>query len=607
MSNFREAYTALNGSSPRSEVSAVLQSITDSAEIPFKLDDANRQQLIQLIIDDLTLLTKGSNGSSKCRLVQKDAAQALLTIKIMGKNPAGSVIIATRANFSALLAILHFFKDDVDASNEVLRCIANALLLIETGRNVLISKDVGGGSAMVELLEKTTSPERIFLVSRILFLATLSVAYASDFIQALVENKHAGHHSHIVEVITTKLESLTSSLLASEKMSRDAMRDLLKVAFNLMHHYPKMVDKSTDSSGRPKIMGECWSSRLDGLVPPLLRLFNSLPPTFPAPLASPMTYVIHTLITVPVTPSLRSKWFPILSNPGSPNQSSKSISPVSSPSAPGSPATRGSRSGSPVKETKEVKPGAFDRALSRLSVSHRLSHRSTSPPSRSIPDTLLRAYDLLDVTLSHYLPGNIDPDDSSVRERCHNESDSTLDELVCPLVLLITKLCNGDEGARKRMMEWILPQDLDRSSPLEARSDLLGRSLRLLASIHHSRMKESIGEMLYAICDSNGATLSSYVGYGNVAGLLFSKGIMSAPSVGDAGAPDTTADGKPIDPITGVAQREQNTGPEMTDEEKELEAEKLFVLFDRLERSGAIDPTSNPIRKAIASGKGPAY
>ncbi len=74
----------------------------------------------------------------------------------MGKNPAGSVIIATRANFSALLAILHFFKDDVDASNEVLRCIANALLLIETGRNVLISKDVGGGSAMVELLEVST-------------------------------------------------------------------------------------------------------------------------------------------------------------------------------------------------------------------------------------------------------------------------------------------------------------------------------------------------------------------------------------------------------------------------------------------------------------------
>lgn len=38
----------------------------------------------------------------------------------------------------------------------------------------------------------------------------------------------------------------------------------------------------------------------------------------------------------------------------------------------------------------------------------------------------------------------------------------------------------------------------------------------------------------------------------------------------------------------------------MTDEEKELEAEKLFVLFDRLEKTGMVQ---NPIRKAIQEGK----
>ena len=102
--------------------------------------------------------------------------------------------------------------------------------------------------------------------------------------------------------------------------------------------------------------------------------------------------------------------------------------------------------------------------------------------------------------------------------------------------------------------------------------------------------------------------MSSYVGYGNVAGFLFNKGILSAPPppAGGAGAPESTPDGTPINPITGVAQR-NDPAPQMTDEEKEREAEKLFVLFDRLERSGAIDPNQNPIRKAIASGKGPAY
>ena len=220
-----------------------------------------------------------------------------------------------------------------------------------------------------------------------------------------------------------------------------------------------------------------------------------------------MIHVIHALITIPVTPSLRSKWFPPLSNPASPRSSSKPISPVGSPPAPDSPTASGSRSESP--NSKEAKQGAFDRAFSRLSVARKSStHRSSSVQPNQ--DTLLRAYDLLDVTLSHYLPGDIDPDDGSVRERCQSESDSTLDDLVCPLVLLITKLCQSDEGARKRMRDWILPDDLDRTSPLEGRADLLGRSLRLLGCIHHSRLKDATGEMLYAICDSDGKNLRIY-------------------------------------------------------------------------------------------------
>ena len=233
------------------------------------------------------------------------------------------------------------------------------------------------------------------------------------------------------------------------------------------------------------------------ILPPLLRLFNSLPPTFPAPLASPMIHVIHALITIPVTPSLRPKWLPPLSNPASPRSSSKPISPIGSPPAPDSPTGSGSRSESPSN-----KQGAFDRAFARLSVARKGSHRSSSVQPNQ--DTLLRAYDLLDVTLSHYLPGDIDPDDSSIRERCQAESDSNLDDLVSPLVLLITKLCTADESSRRRMREWIVPDDLDRTSPLEGRPDLLGRSLRLLACIHHTRLKDAIGEMLYAICDSDG-------------------------------------------------------------------------------------------------------
>ena len=57
-----------------------------------------------------------------------------------------------------------------------------------------------------------------------------------------------------------------------------------------------------------------------------------------------------------------------------------------------------------------------------------------------------------------------------------------------------------------------------------------------------------------------------------------------------------------INPITGPTSRFIE-GVSMTDKEKEsdLEAEKLFILFDRSEKTGAISPEQNPqaLRKAI--------
>jgi hypothetical protein len=93
-------------------------------------------------------------------------------------------------------------------------------------------------------------------------------------------------------------------------------------------------------------------------------------------------------------------------------------------------------------------------------------------------------------------------------------------------------------------------------------------------------------------------TLISQVGYGNVAGFLFNKGIVTGPpSSGDASSSADTS-GAQINPITGAIQ-EERAEIEMTEEEREREAERLFVLFDRLERTGAVPPEANPVRRAI--------
>ena len=93
--------------------------------------------------------------------------------------------------------------------------------------------------------------------------------------------------------------------------------------------------------------------------------------------------------------------------------------------------------------------------------------------------------------------------------------------------------------------------------------------------------------------------LIAQVGYGNVAGFLFNKGIVTGPpsSVGEA-SNAANPEGPQINPITGAIE-EERAEIEMTEEEREREAERLFVLFDRLERTGAVPPEANPVRRAI--------
>ncbi|THU99140.1 hypothetical protein K435DRAFT_659617 [Dendrothele bispora CBS 962.96] len=626
MADILKAYQSLSPSSPRSQVSSVLQSVISA--IPFTFDQRTRAELIALLLRDL------QSAGPKSKLTTKDAAQALLAVKTLGKNPSGSEQLATTASLSTLLSLANTLKEDTDASCEALRCIANTLLLFDHARRTIISKQVGGGDIVTGMLEKATSPDQMFILSRILFLATAS---PSSFVVSLVEDKR--HGRTIIDIISLKLDAAMISILAGSKMAREAMTDLLKFTFNLLLHYPKLVDHEpqTQHSGDAKATGNNWSPKLDAILVPLLRVYNNLPPTFPAPLVAPLTHVIHALITIPITPSLRPVWFgPQF--PGSPSRASsasyrpKSKSYEQQRSAPSS--SPGSSTVTPLSESPisghspsntPPKPSTLDRALSVLSAGRRSISRSPSPnplPARrsmsahSNPpalsfDVLRRTQDLLEISFLYYFPSNTSPDDLQLRESFKKDlaaagipSDTTLDDILSPLVVLSTRLCLADEQARSRMREWIVPEELDRSNPLDEREDFLGRCLRLMSSVYHTRLKDSVGEMLFAVSDSDPSTLAALFGYGHVAGFLFNKGIMSAPppptTTSNRRSPSSTA--REINPITGTyapANQTNSVADEMTQEEKEQEMEKLFVLFDRLERNGALPPSQNPMRKVI--------
>ncbi|PPQ77287.1 hypothetical protein CVT25_010869 [Psilocybe cyanescens] len=604
MADIVKTYAALSASSSRSDVAAVLNSIIDDifgtglisylSAKPFTFDKSSRVELIKSIIADV----KGCG--SKAKLTSKDATLALLSVKTMGKDPSGSAYIAEPNVLSTLLGLaVTFIKDDPEAASEALRCIANALLLIEQARSTFISSDVNGGDTCILMLEKSSSPDHIFILSRILFLTTAS---GPSYLETIVDNKH--HGRTIVEIFTSKLDLLAIANRNGTPSAKEATVDLLKFIFNILLHYPKLTEaepQHTHVNGEEKVMGDFWSSKLDGILPPLLRIFNALPPTSPAPITAPLTHVIHSLITIPVNNTLKPIW--LGSSPSSVRNSTTSSPKIKTPTL--SDSAPGSRSDSPTQSPTSPKPSTLDRALSVLTAGRRSLSRTPSPSTSVSYDVLQRAYDLLEQSFSYYFPDSVDPDDADLRKRAKAESQDAVEDILSPLVVLITRLCLADEGTRARVRQWLVPDDLDRSSPLEQRSDTLGRCLRILSSVYHARLKDSIGEMLYAMADSDASVLSALVGYGNVAGFLFHKGVLTAPpaSSSSSSVPQTTASGEQINPITGTTVQPKSPLPEMSEEEKEREMEKLFVLFDRLEKTGSLTPDQNPIRKAIHEGK----
>ena len=109
-----------------------------------------------------------------------------------------------------------------------------------SSRSVVVSMASSPTCSFTLLLQKSSSPDVVFIASRILFLCTASSATAGSFIVSTVERKPSGRAHTLVEILGLRLESLTAALLSGTRMAREAMVDLLKFAFNILTHYPKV-------------------------------------------------------------------------------------------------------------------------------------------------------------------------------------------------------------------------------------------------------------------------------------------------------------------------------------------------------------------------------
>jgi hypothetical protein len=171
-----------------------------------------------------------------------------------------------------------------------------------------------------------------------------------------------------------------------------------------------------------------------------------------------------------------------------------------------------------------------------------------------------------------------------------------------PLFSLVQKLfSSAPSSVKEAMKKQLLPSNEDRKQVLGKTDSLASHMIRTTMSASTPAAANSASLLLWALSGESTDTLVREVGFGVASGILIKMG-MPLPS-GIQELPDDE-DGPDINPVTGQRRdmEDQKELAEMTEEEKEQEAERLFVLFERLNKTGVIK-VENPVRKAVEEGK----
>jgi hypothetical protein len=181
----------------------------------------------------------------------------------------------------------------------------------------------------------------------------------------------------------------------------------------------------------------------------------------------------------------------------------------------------------------------------------------------------------------------------------HAYSDDELEHLVSPVLTLLRKFYDiAPADVKVHMQRHLLPSDTDRAQPLGRSESVPSRLLRLSNNPSTPQVRELISGLLFELSDKDATRFVQNVGYGFASGFLFQHNVPIPENALEAWStstsesqseaqPSTTENGngnaRPVNPITGQHLESESVVelPEMTQAEKEREAERLFVLFER--------------------------
>ncbi|KAM3415466.1 hypothetical protein BST61_g8987 [Cercospora zeina] len=184
--------------------------------------------------------------------------------------------------------------------------------------------------------------------------------------------------------------------------------------------------------------------------------------------------------------------------------------------------------------------------------------------------------------------------DAAIRK----QPEQDLDQAAAPLCTLLRRLYELATSQMKAYMRWLLlPNPKDRDTPLGQGDTLSSRLLRLSCSPNLPSLRGNISALLFELSDKDATKFVQNIGYGFASGFLMSQNIQVPGNAADASSSLSFGD---FNPITGqrlsAESREERSSDPMTEEEKEREAERLFVLFERLKATGVVD-VKNPVER----------
>ncbi|XP_019899976.2 synembryn-A isoform X2 [Esox lucius] len=173
-----------------------------------------------------------------------------------------------------------------------------------------------------------------------------------------------------------------------------------------------------------------------------------------------------------------------------------------------------------------------------------------------------------------------------------------LKEKLTPVLNLLTESCRVHRETRHYLRKQILPPLRDVAQRPEQEATVKGHLVRLMTHVD-TDIKHCAAELLFVLCKENVSRFVKYTGYGNAAGLLAARGMLSGCQVtysqyssdSDSDTEEYKEAKEHINPVTGRVEEQQPDPMEgMTEQEKEEEARKLISLFNRLSRDNIIQP-----------------